>query len=161
MQSLFFMSDISTRSDAGGFSLIEVLISILILSFGIFGTLKMQVHSIQSSQQSNFYSTATELALDIAEKIRSNRIHIADCVSNQLANAEISEWIKHVGSALPNARAVICRDSAPWDDNTEALTWNCTSTDENASVIIKLGWAEKSSGDDPPPRLAVAVTPYF
>lgn len=178
------------HSDSNGFSLIEVLISILVLSFGIFGALKMQLHSIQTSQQSNFYSTAMELASEIAEKMRnqtgltnstpflhvhfqsgkerpepSNDCYAADCSSDQLANAAISEWIQHIDAALPNARAVICRDSAPWNSDTNNLTWECASNDENASVVIKLGWATQNELDahkevNPPPRFA-AVTPYF
>jgi len=173
-----------------GFSLIEVLISILVLSFGIFGAMKMQLHSIQTSQQSNFYSTAMELASDIAEKMRSNQTtsthyfnvnyqsskdpsdssetcHDVDCSSDQLANAAISEWIEQTKTLLPNARAVICRDSAPWNSSTNSLTWDCASADNNASVVIKLGWAEQSDTHhvrievSPPPRIALAVTPYF
>jgi type IV pilus assembly protein PilV len=75
--------------------------------------------------------------------------------------ANIYEWLQHIDAALPNARAVICRDSAPWNDATNNLSWEC-SNDDNASIVIKLGWAEQHEVDvNPPPRLAVAVTPYL
>jgi len=185
----FRLLQVSATTGNAGFSLIEVLVSILVLSFGIFGAMKMQLHSIQTSQQSNFYSTAMELASDIAEKMRSNQInsspylyvrfqsgknhsefsnncHAADCSSDQLANTDISEWLEQIDSALPNASAVICRDSSPWNSDTNSLTWDCASADDNASVVIKLGWAEQSDAEEnakenPPPRFAVAVTPYF
>lgn len=177
------------RLDNSGFSLIEVLISILILSFGIFGAMKMQLHSIQTSQHSNFYSTAMALASDIAEKMRSNQTtspnylnvnfqsgkdnsdyretcHDGDCSPNELANATISEWIQQIDILLPNARAVICRDSSPWNSGTNSLTWDCESAEDNASVVIKLGWAGQSDAHagtevSPPPRIALAVAPYF
>jgi type IV pilus assembly protein PilV len=172
--------------DSSGFSLIEVLISILVLSFGIFGAMKIQLLSIQASLQSNFYSTSIELISDIADRMRGNpyklrldnsnpflNVHFqssqniptapefcytANCSTDQLAHADIAEWLQQVDALLPNARAVICRDSAPWDSNSNSLTWNCSS-DENASIIIKLGWAEHNDADaNPPPRIAIAVS---
>lgn len=173
-----------------GFSLIEVLISIVVLSFGIFGAMKTQLLSIQMSQQSNFYSTATELASDMAERIRRNphqansspflNIHFQasdgipestdlchhnSCSLDQSANADMVEWMQNIATALPNARAVICRDSSPWNSSTGSLTWDC-SGDEHASVVIKLGWAEHHSveehaGANPAPRFALAVAPFL
>ena len=179
-----------------GFSLIEVLISIVVLSFGIFGGVKMQLHSLQMAQQSNFYSTAVELASDMAERMRRNHEQLhpagsspdvspfltinfqsgdgipestdlcfnADCSPDQSANADIVEWLQHISAALPNARAVVCRDSSPWNSSTGSLTWECTD-DDHASVVIKLGWAshnnlEESTVANPAPRFAVAVAPY-
>lgn len=191
--SLQLSFPIPDTSINAGFSLIEVLISILVLSFGIFGAMKMQLHSIQMSQQSNFYSTAIELASDMAERMRRHhdQLHPANsspflsvnfqsgegapestglcydtgCSSDQLANADIVEWLEHVNTALPNARAVICRDSSPWNSNTGSLTWDCAA-DDNASVVIKLGWAEQNNVEEnaavnPAPRVAVAVAPYL
>lgn len=153
-----------------GFSLIEVLISTLVLSFGIIGTLKMQLNSIHISQQSNFYSTAMELASEMAEIVRSNSAftqaeftqacHNTNCSSNELVSIDISEWLQRVDAAIPNARTAICRDSAPWDNNSNALTWDCASSGASSSVVIKLGWSEQNDTERyPPPRIAIAVTP--
>jgi len=184
---------IPATSINAGFSLIEVLISILVLSFGIFGAMKMQLHSIQMSQQSNFYSTAIELASDMAERMRRNHdqlrpansspflnihfrsgegkpestdlCHNTNCSPDQSANADIVEWIGQIDTALPNARAVVCRDSSPWNSSTGSLTWDCAA-DDNASIVIKLGWTEKNNVEENAeenlaPRFAIAVAPYL
>jgi type IV pilus assembly protein PilV len=137
-------------SKNAGFSLIEILISLLILSFGMLGAIKMQLLSIQAAHQSTLYSTAMELASDMAERMR-----------NPQHQQSLAEWLEQVDAALPHARAVICQDSAPWNNATHTLSWDCTAND-NASIIIKLGWAEQHEVEaNPAPRLAIAVTPYL
>lgn len=168
--------------DSFGFSLVEILISMLVLSIGIMGAIKMQLASAQSSQQANYYSTATELASEMADKIRGNvgsgghYLHVdfqagkntpssATCFSqscnrNQLADAEISEWLERIQVALPNAHAVICRDSAPWSGSTGKLKWECSGSD-TTSVVVKLGWTVRNESNNtekiPPPLLAFAI----
>jgi len=153
-----------------GFTLIEVLISILILSIAVIGAIKMQINSIQMTQQSNYFSTAVELATEIAEKMRGNGVQLqsaaspflkvnfhagtdkiessttcfsANCSPDQLAESDIAEWLQHISSSLPDAHAVICQDDSPWDGGDNSLTWNCAASGNKSSVIIKLGWAEK------------------
>lgn len=197
LTSLRLSLDMPDTTINAGFSLIEVLISILVLSFGIFGAMKMQLHSIQMSQQSNFYSTAIELASDMAERMRRNHgqlhpansssntnpslnihfqsgestpestglCHHINCSPDQLANADIVECLQRIDTALPNARAVICRDSSPWNSSTGKLNWDC-SDDDHASVVIKLGWSEQNNVEEnteanPAPRFALAVAPFL
>jgi len=57
---------------AKGFSLIEVLISILILTLGAVGAIGLQLASIRTSQQSAFHAIAVNLANELAEKMRAN-----------------------------------------------------------------------------------------
>lgn len=181
------MHNLITRQLNFGFSLIEILVSLLILSLGICGALRMQLLSMQTSMQSNLYSTAMELISDMAERMRSNHgswpstslnpftqvqfqsdddnqsasgsCYVARCAPDQLAATDIAQWLQQVEATLPNARAVICRDSSPWNSATGELNWDC-AVDDNASIVIKLGWADQHDADvNPPPRLAVAVSP--
>lgn len=56
-----------------GFTLIEVLIAVAILSFGMLGIAAMQVTGIRANQGSYFRSQATFMASDMAERMYSNR----------------------------------------------------------------------------------------
>lgn len=56
-----------------GFSLLEVLISVAILSIGLLGLARMQTLSLQNSQSAYYRTQATLLAYDIAERVRVNR----------------------------------------------------------------------------------------
>lgn len=59
--------------DASGFSLIEVLVSIVILSFGLLGMVGMQAAALQSNREARLQSTAIVLARELAEMMRGNK----------------------------------------------------------------------------------------
>lgn len=56
-----------------GTSLVEMLVSILILSFGLLSLAGMLSFSVQMPKLSGYRSTATNLASDYIERIRANR----------------------------------------------------------------------------------------
>ncbi|PRC95049.1 type IV pilus modification protein PilV [Solimicrobium silvestre] len=186
------LNTLSAPSDTG-FTIIEILISVLVLTIGILGAIKLQLSSMQTTQQSNFNSVAVKLASEMADKMRGNHVQMqqsdnaflkvdfnssdgapatasmcygkTECSPDQLAAADISEWLNQLNNALPGARALICRDSSPWSSGANSLTWNCAAgSGNNVSIVIKLGWAEKngastSAATNLPPRLAIAVNP--
>ncbi|MDJ0878900.1 MAG: type IV pilus modification protein PilV [Halieaceae bacterium] len=57
----------------GGFTLIEVLISTLVLTVGLLGIAAMQMVSFQTNQSAYMRSQATYLAQDMLDRIRANR----------------------------------------------------------------------------------------
>ena len=56
-----------------GFSLIEVLISIIILSFGLLGMVGLQAAALQANREAKAQSTASSLARELAEMMRGNK----------------------------------------------------------------------------------------
>lgn len=58
---------------AYGFSLIEVLVSIVVLSFGLLGMVGMQAASLQANRDARLQSSAAVLARELAEMIRGNK----------------------------------------------------------------------------------------
>lgn len=56
-----------------GFSLLEVLISILVLSFGILGMAGLQAASLQVGRESRLQASAVRYAEEMAELMRSNK----------------------------------------------------------------------------------------
>lgn len=55
-----------------GFSLIEVLVAIIILSIGMLGAVGMQTTAMQSNKESRNQAAATSFARDLAERMRGN-----------------------------------------------------------------------------------------
>lgn len=72
----------------------------------------------------------------------------ANCTIFDIANAQIYEWEQQLKAGLPGARAVICRDSASWDSRTGSYLWDCDNQ-EAASVVIKIGWKQKNTDENP------------
>lgn len=56
-----------------GFSLLEVLISIIILSFGLLGMVGLQAAAIQGNRDARIQSAAVNLARELAEMMRGNK----------------------------------------------------------------------------------------
>ena len=56
-----------------GFSLIEVLVAIIILSIGMLGAVGMQSAALQSNKESRNSAAATSFGRELAEKMRANK----------------------------------------------------------------------------------------
>ena len=63
----------SAASRQRGFSLVEVLISIIILSFGMLGMVGMQAAALQSNREARLQSVAYSLVQELAEMMRGNQ----------------------------------------------------------------------------------------
>ena len=64
------MSNLPSDKKSGGFTLLEVLIAIVILSVGLLGMASLTVGIINGNKFSNELTTATTLAQDQMEEIR-------------------------------------------------------------------------------------------
>jgi type IV pilus assembly protein PilV len=150
----------------GGFSLIEVLVSVFVLAFGVIGAAGMQLTALRTTQQSTFQTAALQLASEMADRMRANDSQVKleadhnpflkvayppadgkheapdkfcyskDCSAEELAKFDIYEWEKRVKAALPGGRVVICRDATPWDTAAGAFTWNCDPGTGDSASIV-------------------------
>lgn len=105
-----------------GFSLLEVLIALVILSIGLLGVAALQGVGIRSSQGAYLTSQASLLAYDVADRIRANPSMLplgttataenaceADLDGLGLAELDWAEWSCAVESLLPNGSGAITR----------------------------------------------------
>ena len=60
------------RRATGGFTLVEVLVSIVVLSFGMLGIVGVQAFALQSNREARLQSHAVNLARELAEMMRGN-----------------------------------------------------------------------------------------
>ena len=68
-----FNPPIGRKSNVAGFSLVEVLVSIVILSFGMLGMVGLQAGALQASREARFQSIASSMASELAEMMRGNK----------------------------------------------------------------------------------------
>lgn len=61
-----------TNCSSKGFTLIEVLIAVIVLATGLLGFAALQALTLKDSQSSYHRSVATQLAYDIADRMRAN-----------------------------------------------------------------------------------------
>lgn len=70
--------------ESRGFTLVEVLVAIVILSIGVLGALGMQVGAIKMNREVRYQATAVSLAKELAEKMRGN--HVVAIETSSTAN---------------------------------------------------------------------------
>jgi type IV pilus assembly protein PilV len=147
---------------SAGFSMLEMLIALLILSIGLLGVATLQTRGQQFNQVGYLRTQATFLAYDIMERIRINSIRNnlnsyqlpfgpsgkknydyscdgkdKNCDSDQLQTSDLNNWLKLVSDTLPEGEAGI--------GTSIGLTGNVlyTITISWANIIDRSDHAEK------------------
>ncbi len=64
----------SLQTRQRGFTLVEVLVSVVILSIGVLGAVGMQAASLQSNREVRYQVIAASMARELAEKMRGNHV---------------------------------------------------------------------------------------
>jgi type IV pilus assembly protein PilV len=62
-----------SASSQSGFNLVEVLVALVVLSFGLLGIAGLQITGVRGSQSSLYRSQAVVFMSDMSERIYSNR----------------------------------------------------------------------------------------
>lgn len=118
---------LQSRCKASGFSLVEVLVSIVVLSFGLLGMVGMQTAALQSNRESRSQSVAVSLAREAAEMMRGNKnIGIKDTAAD---NPYLGTFSNPAGStplAPTTPKYCLSVGSAVCADTTEIATAEMT-----------------------------------
>lgn len=93
----------STASRQRGFSLVEVLISIIVLSFGLLGMVGMQAAALQSNREARLQSVAYGLAQELAEMMRGNKdVALLTAANPYMFNGNNVDGSTPLAAATPN-----------------------------------------------------------
>ncbi|MFT6824450.1 MAG: type IV pilus assembly protein PilV [Pseudohongiellaceae bacterium] len=149
------------HSVQAGSTLIEVLVSLLVLSFGMLGMAGVQAVSLRGNLAAYYRTMATTQSVDIIERMRANIVGVADgdydditgaatancftafgCSSTQMAAQDVFDWSARVAATLPLGASVVCLDSSP-NDGTAAA-----NACDGAGIVyaIKLFWDDDRDG---------------
>lgn len=137
-----------------GFSMIEILITLVIIATALLGTAGLQLYAMKVGKNSEFRTQAIFLASDLAERMEANKpaaitggyaasgvvaaSAVSDCATNacnadSLAQYDLSQWETAVVNLLPGS------------------SWNVSPTITNtppsvsAKYDIKLSWTDRDS----------------
>jgi type IV pilus assembly protein PilV len=155
---------------ADGFSMLEVLISIIVLTVGLLGGAALQASAMASNRDARIASSAVLYAREIGEMMRGNKgvalkttaadnpylidsssaapTASADCFQSSCASAtdlaawQMQDWYTRVTAALPGARVTVCYDSTPYDA-AGMPQWGCTNS--GGVAVVKIGWTRRST----------------
>ncbi|NOS87695.1 MAG: type IV pilus modification protein PilV [Methylococcaceae bacterium] len=74
-----------------GFTLIEVLVAMVVLSIGLLGLAGLQATSLKSNQSAYHRSQATQLAYEMADRMRANRVYAKVLLNNVYTTTDPAE----------------------------------------------------------------------
>lgn len=131
----------SPRQSQRGATLIEVIVSFLIVSFGLLAMVAMQSTSVKIQKTSEYRAVGALLAADLADRMRANRVGFTAndynvtatsfsapvappdlaaaacaasgaCNAKELATRDLAEWQTTLFYSLPQGSAYVLRDAA-------------------------------------------------
>jgi type IV pilus assembly protein PilV len=142
---------INSDKQQRGFSLVEVLIALIIMSVGMLGIATLFVQSMQAGRTSMFRHHAVTMAGDVADRIRANpRAGAAyagqgadngcvatgnDCNEAAMAANDIFQWDAQVADSLPNGDVTVTfNDAVAPPEYTIRIDWDEPGEDPNAPL---------------------------
>ncbi len=101
----------------GGFSLLEVLVTVFVFAVGLLGLASLQTVSVQANQSAYLSSQAATLAYGMMDQWRANR----RAVLGAATPPDEADWAARVAAALPGGVLLTEIDD---DQVTVSITWN-------------------------------------
>jgi len=139
-----------------GFSLVEVLIALVVLSIGLLGLAALQTVSLKVGHDSYQRTQATMLAYDVIDRMRANPVALTagrydnvlantnpgstDCVlstcsTNELADFDIRTWHTILAAKLSQGQGTI---SASGTTRTITVSWSENDLPIRLQIIVQL-----------------------
>ncbi len=133
------------RINNKGFTLVEILVAMLILSISLLGMAGLQIVSLQSSSGALSRSQATMLSYDLVERIRRNDEVVSNyvdlfeklpdmpnspdcldggCTSLELADEDFLQWLAELNQSIPGATAELSQPVAAEQRFRLSIAWS-------------------------------------
>ncbi|HXH03935.1 MAG TPA: type IV pilus modification protein PilV [Candidatus Competibacteraceae bacterium] len=101
----------------GGFSLLEVLVALIVVTIGLLGLAALQGRSLQTNHSAYLRTQATNLAYQMLDTWRANR---GSLIGNNNLPADLDTWKTMVGQMLPSGSLTVTRNT---DQLTVEIGW--------------------------------------
>jgi type IV pilus assembly protein PilV len=150
-------------SHPAGFTLIEVMVAVLVMSIGLLGLAGLQATSLRFNNDSSAQTQASYLASDMTDRMRANVSRVADypgkaavdnalcdtaasCTPDDMAANDIFDWTEALADTLPGGQGSITAlagglytITVMWDEQRSgAMGTNCDPDDPNDLRCISM-----------------------
>jgi type IV pilus assembly protein PilV len=172
-----------TSAGAGqsGFTLVEILIALLVLSIGLLGLAGLQTAGLRANHSANLRTQATLLAYDMTDRMRANWEGYKEgfyddpsaseneaclstgCGPQDMAEHDMWEWGERIAITMPQGAGIVCLDDSA-DDGDDLASDGCGNNGAlNDSIYaVKIWWADEfdtETGDPVTKRFAIGFQP--
>lgn len=140
---------------ARGFSMLEVLVALLVLSVGLLGLAALQTMGLKFNTQSYQRTQAVLNAYDIIDRIRANpggiltggyddigkadavpTLPTCPCSPAQMADYDIAQWKNSLTSVLTEGKGAVCRGTLSADMSA------CAVVPGSSKFQVGIEWME-------------------
>ena len=145
-----------------GFTLLETLVALVVLSIGLLGVAKLVVGAVHANDSGYMRAQATQLAYELLDQMRANRpgaiagnyvtgpgastdCSSAACTPAALAGLDMYNWDQRLAQALPNGAGrvvtalgvggTIATITVTWDDSQAQWAFGTTSATPGAMTL--------------------------
>lgn len=150
---------------AGGATLIEILVALLVVATGLLGMAGLQTVSLRQLQSASLRTQAGILGGDMLERVLANREgalagaylaeagtlntrceSLAGCDAAELAGHDIAQWQAELQGSLPAGTGIVCIDSTPHDGTPDLH--GCDGVAPGAAPLhaVKIWWDDDRDG---------------
>lgn len=148
-----------------GSGLIEVLVTLVILAFGLLGVAGLQASALRSTVESGSRGMAVRMANDMAERLRLEPLQLnayvnaaandqsavdssacygnTGCSGAARVNAAVGEWQRQLALRLPGGEGIACRDATPQDGAARAAA--ACSGAATDPLVVKVFWRGRAT----------------
>lgn len=136
------------RGNSQGFTLIEMLIALLVLSVGLLGLASLQSNGLRMNDSAYFRTQAVTLGYDMLDRMRGNSLQaVAGNYTTQadgtatgpgaMAVADVAQWQALIGRLLPgNVDGIVVCATPPPTICTVTVGWDDSRAGAAAQSII-------------------------
>lgn len=142
-----------------GFTLLEVLITMSILAFGMLGIAKLQLNSLRDTQNAQYQTKANLFVQKIAAHIEANNTvlnsyqlnfkqtpsasidcQVSTCSPSEIAKYDLVQWHQLIRQSLPSGTGEIAVKNndatiiVHWDENKNGSTGNKCPKESSADL---------------------------
>ncbi|HKJ75772.1 MAG TPA: type IV pilus modification protein PilV [Gammaproteobacteria bacterium] len=159
-----------------GFTMVEVLVTLVVFSIGLVGFASLQMNSLQVNHVALMRSMATIQAQDLADRMRANRAGVtqghyddpsaaahtdctttAGCNPAELAENDVYEWNQTLADDLPDGQGFVCVDSTPDASVNPAAGPACDGAGSLHTIYVT--WTETVKGGAATRTFSVSIKP--
>ena len=169
---------------SAGFTLLEVLIAIVVVAFGLLGLAGLQAFALKNNQSASLRVAAVGLTTDIIDRMKANyegavtgeynkpstanyNTSVAGCTAtggcsfSDLAKNDLNQWNIRVAQVLPGGVGIVCRDSTP-NDTGPVPTPAAPRCDDAGTTpyVVKIWWVDDRTQANPAGNLKYVYTAF-
>jgi type IV pilus assembly protein PilV len=153
----------TTLRSVSGMAMLEVLITMLLITLALLGTAGMQAYGMKVTHGAQFRAQAVVIAGDLLERIEANNTAAvngtyapgtlpdpstaADCTANRCSSDDMAQYdlvtfVQNIQAQLPAGTATVTRTGAgPWT-YTVTITWQERSYRQKSTAMANQATVE-------------------